>query len=604
MSLFTVFTIIYIQENSIHKSKKNIPESFTKYLNEKVDSEASILGEYMTFIQNMDDVTQKFITSDKKELNNSIKEIYSRLNKNINLTHMYFINTDGSVLLRVHDYAKDKDIVERTTFKKAQESHSAYYGLEFGLKKNYTLRVVKPWYKDGELIGYLELGKEIDKVVDDLSNFLKTHIYMAVKKEIYADAPTFVKEELKQKTQTADYYIAYNTFAIPYQIELILKNVINIEDIELQNRQFFVSKSTLSDVTGKKLGYFVFLSDVSLEHKIMYHSAKLLTIILIIISSVLIVGAYLLIQRKEKSIHLLASKLNKQKEELSHSNTKFQKLFDLQKNIVIMRDKKKLVMANQAMFDFFGIENLNSFLKHYDSICDRFVENDDYFHKAKVPKGKDWAEVIMNFPDNKRIVLMIDNKMETHAFSLSINEFEKGSYVVSFADISNTMIEHKKLQIKVTHDKLTNALNREFFDNNIDLIIEEVKPSRLGVIFCDIDYFKNINDTYGHNRGDIVLKALVKVINKSIRQEDYLIRWGGEEFIILMKIDTVESLKKAVENIRYQIAEQHFDDVGNITASFGCTLLEKEDEIMECIERADKALYVAKENGRNQVQIV
>lgn len=604
MSLFTVFAIIYIQERSIHKSKANTPELFTKYLNEKVDNEAAILREYMTFIQNMDDVTQKFLALDKKELNNSIEEIYNRLNKNINLTHMYFIKTDGSVLLRVHDYEKSNDLIERTTFKKAQELQSIYYGLEFGLKKNYTLRVVKPWYKDGKLIGYLELGKEIDKVVDDLSKFLKTHIYMAVKKDIYTNSPAFVKEELKQKTQTDNYYIAYNTFAIPYQMEAILKNIIKLNDIELQNNKYFVSKSRLSDVSNKDLGYLVFLSDVSLEHTIMYHSAKLLTIILVVVSLIILLGAYILVQRRENSIHFLTSQLSRQKDELSLSSTKFQKLFDLQKNIVIMRDEKKLVMANQAMLDFFGIENLNSFLKHHDSICDRFVENDDYFHKGKVPQGKDWAEVIVNFSDNKRIAVMLNKNMEAHTFSLSVNEFESGSYIVSFADISHTMKEHKKLQLKSTHDKLTNALNREFFDNNINIIVEKAQLSQLGVVMCDIDHFKYVNDTYGHNRGDIVLKQIVNTIKESIRQEDYLIRWGGEEFIILMKVDTVESLKKPVEYIRRQIEKQHFEEVGKVTASFGCTLLIKEETITQCIERADKALYTAKENGRNQVQIV
>lgn len=592
-----------IQEDSIHKSKKNTPELLTRYLNEKVASEAAILGEYITFIQNMDDVTKKFAALDKKGINDSLKEIFERLNKNVNLTHMYFIKPDGRVLLRVHDYEKDNDLIERTTFKKAQESNSLYYGLEFGLKKNYTLRVVKPWYKDGKLIGYLELGKEIDIIIDELSKLLKTHIYMAVKKDIYVNSPEFVKEELKQKTQTTDYFIAYNTFAVPYQMEPILNNIINLNDIELQNHEYFVSKSILSDISGKKLGYLVFLSDITLEHTIMYHSAKLLTIILIVISSFIIIGAYILIQKREKSIHLLASKLNKQKDELSHSNAKFQKLFDLQKNIVIMRDKQKLVMANQAMFDFFGLENLDDFLKYYESICDRFVENEEYFHKEKVPKGRDWAEVIMDYPDNKRIVLMLDNNMESHAFSVSSNKLEDESYVVSFSNISHTMVEHTKLKRKVTHDKLTNALNREFFDNNINLIIEEVKPNRLGVILCDIDYFKNVNDTYGHNCGDIVLKKLVDIIHKSMRQDDYLIRWGGEEFIILMKVDTTKSLKKAVEYIRMQIEKQHFEEVDNITASFGATLYEDKEPIMQCIERSDKALYMAKQNGRNQVQI-
>ncbi len=558
----------------------------------------------MDFIQNMDDVAQQFQAFDKQELNNSIKEIYNRLNKNVNLTHMYFIKTDGSVLLRVHDYEKDSDIVKRETFKKAKELQSLYYGLEFGLKKNYTLRVVKPWFVDGKLIGYLELGKEIDKVIDDISKYLKTYIYLAVKKEIYSVSPKFVKENIKHKIATNDYYIAYNTFTVLSQMESILNNNINLEDIEFQNKDYFVSKTTLSDVSGKDLGYFIFLSDVSLEHSIMFHSAKLLAIVLFVVSSFLVIGAYILIKKREGSINTLTSKLHEQKEELSHFNIKLQKLFDLQKNIIITTDGKKLQMANQAMYDFFGFDDIEDFRKHYNCICDRFVNNDDFFHLGKVPEGQNWIETIKDFSGDKRIVAMLDNNMESYAFSVSVSEVEKGDFIVSFTDISNTIIEHKKLQLKVTHDKLTNALNREFFDNNINLIIEEVKPHRLGVIICDIDHFKNVNDTYGHNRGDIILKEIVTSIKGSIRQEDYLIRWGGEEFIMLMKVDTPDALKKSVEHVRKQIEKQHFEEVGNITASFGATLYQDDEEILECVARADKALYMAKENGRNQVQIV
>jgi diguanylate cyclase (GGDEF)-like protein len=604
MSLLAVFAIVYIQENSINKTKINTPELFTKYLNEKVDSEAAVLAEYINFIQSMDNVTKNFKALDKQGLNSSIEEIYNRLNKNINITHMYFIKTDGSVLLRAHDYEKDADIIDRKTFKRAQMLHSVYYGLEFGLKKNYTLRVVKPWYENGELIGYLELGKEIDKVIDELSKFLKTHIYLAAQKEIYKDAPMFVKEKLKQKKETAQHYIIYNTFEIPDQIESILDNNTNFDDIEFKKQIYFVTKSILSDISNKDLGYFVFLSDVSLEHSIMHQSAILLVIVFLIISTILIIGAFILIKKREKSINQLTSELNEQKEELSSFNTKLQKLFNLQKSIVVITDGKKLQMANMQMYNFFDFDCLEDFLKHYNCICDRFVENDEFFHASNILKEESWPEAIMKLSDNQRIVAMVDKNMDSYAFSVSVNEFEEGNYIVAFSDISSTMIEHKKLQLKVSHDKLTNAFNREFFYKNINSIIEKTKPLRLGVVICDIDHFKDVNDTYGHNRGDIVLKELVDIIHNCIRQEDYLIRWGGEEFIILMKIDTAESLKKPIEYIRQKIEKHYFEEIENITASFGCTLYIEDEDVLNCIERADKALYIAKENGRNQVQII
>ncbi|WP_373004243.1 diguanylate cyclase domain-containing protein [Sulfurimonas sp.] len=604
MALLTVVAIIYIQENSIHKSKESVSKQFTDNLNEKVKVEADIINEYIDFIQSRDEIKNSFLAQDKEELNNSVKSIYNRLNRNVDLTHIYFIKTDGTVLLRVHDYERDKDVIDRVTFKKAKERGSLFYGLEFGPKKNYTLRVVKPWIYDGKIIGYIELGKEIDKIINEVSVSLKSMIYIAVKKEVFSNASEFVKNRLLTKKQTKDYYIVYNTFTIPREMEYILSDNLNHEDITHEGIDYFVSKERLSDVSGKELGYFIFLTDVSLEHSVMYGSIKVLSAILFLLTSIMIIGGYFLIKNRERKIHSLTSKLEKQKTDLSLFNVKLQKLFDLQRNIIIIASGNSVIMANQAMFDFFGFENLSDYLDHHGCICDRFVTNDNFFHLGKVPLGINWINEIKSLPGEKRIVAMLDYNLVSHAFSVSVNEFEEGSFIISFTDISNTMIEHTKLKRKATHDKLTGALNREFFDNNIQSIIKDAQPKKLGFVLCDIDHFKSVNDTYGHNRGDTVLKDFTTIISDSIRDTDYLIRWGGEEFIVLMKVNSIDSLKKATEHIRQRIENHHFEEVDNITASFGITLYIQNEEIIDTLERVDKALYKAKDNGRNQVQII
>jgi hypothetical protein len=165
---------------------------------------------------------------------------------------MYFIKTDGTVLLRVHDSQRDKDLIDRVTFKKAKETESIFYGLEFGPKKNYTLRVVKPWIVDGNIIGYIELGKEVDKSISDISISLKSMIYIAVKKEVYKDASEFVKEKLLKISQTKNYYIVYNTFSIPKEMPYILNDTLVHEDISHEGLEYFTSKEKLLDVSGVK----------------------------------------------------------------------------------------------------------------------------------------------------------------------------------------------------------------------------------------------------------------------------------------------------------------------------------------------------------------
>lgn len=604
MSVLTIYSMVYMQENTLHKSKASTTDQFKRFLDNKVDKEAAAISEFIRFIQNRDDIAQLFEIGDKQSLYKAVKGIYKDLKQNIELTHMYFIKPEGKVLLRVHDHKRDLDIVKRKTFLKAKEKQSLFYGLEFGVKKNYTLRVVTPWVVDGRVIGYLELGKEIDKIIDEYAGLLNIQVYLAVKKGLYSNASKFVKENLMRNVETREHYIVYQTFDVPDQMGSILNGTIVGEDITFQEREYSVSKEILSDVSDNELGYFVFLDDVTMEHDIIFGSVKVFTGILIIAEILLFVFGFMLINKKEKDIYILTSELNTQKEDLGRFNVKLQKLFDLQKNIVLLSDGKQMLMANQAMYDYFGLDDLEEFLSHYSCICERFVENDNFFHLGKVPEEELWVETIQRLPAEQRIVAMLDDELSTHVFSVALNQFDKSDNIISFTDISSTMLEQVKLLRKVTHDKLTGALNREFLENNIIEIIEEAKLKNLGVILADIDYFKRVNDTYGHNRGDEVLKQFVMTIETAIRHTDYLVRWGGEEFIILMRVDSVESLKKATEHICLTIENDHFEEVGNITSSFGVTIYLEGEGIYESIERADQALYQAKENGRNQVRII
>ncbi len=161
------------------------------------------------------------------------------------------------------------------------------------------------------------------------------------------------------------------------------------------------------------------------------------------------------------------------------------------------------------------------------------------------------------------------------------------------------------LEIQASTDPLTGVFNRLKFNN---LFTEEFKKSKkdgnpLSIILMDIDHFKSINDTYGHQIGDSVLKEVTKVVKINKKGSDVFARWGGEEFIILA-IDThLEGAKILAEHIRNKIETHMFYEVERVTISFGVSILKNEKNIDELIEKADKALYKAKQNGRNRIEI-
>jgi diguanylate cyclase (GGDEF)-like protein/PAS domain S-box-containing protein len=181
--------------------------------------------------------------------------------------------------------------------------------------------------------------------------------------------------------------------------------------------------------------------------------------------------------------------------------------------------------------------------------------------------------------------------------------------VVSINGLVYDITERKRKEDKFSQlagtDPLTGAFNRTKFDEIIIMEMERAKRFHhpLSFAMMDIDHFKQINDTHGHIVGDSVLKAISELIKKSIRKTDYLIRWGGEEFMIISPETILESAKLVAERTRKAMEHQGFDKVGKVTGSFGVTEFRQVDGVDDIIKRADDALYKAKSKGRNRVEI-
>jgi diguanylate cyclase (GGDEF)-like protein len=165
-------------------------------------------------------------------------------------------------------------------------------------------------------------------------------------------------------------------------------------------------------------------------------------------------------------------------------------------------------------------------------------------------------------------------------------------------------------------DTLTGLRNRKTFDENIGKILGNI--ARLGsdgsgqrrrprdgyqhwLAVVDVDHFKRINDQFGHLYGDEVLLLLARIMRQSFRQQDKLFRFGGEEFVIVLRAASEKEVRSALERFRRAIEAYDFPQIGQVTASIGFTMIKADDTIPEIVGRADEALYVAKESGRNQL---
>ena len=170
-------------------------------------------------------------------------------------------------------------------------------------------------------------------------------------------------------------------------------------------------------------------------------------------------------------------------------------------------------------------------------------------------------------------------------------------------DMTERKTIEKKLEYVAQTDALTGLYNRLRFDDIVqrEIALGKRQDTYLSIIYMDIDFFKNINDSCGHDTGDIILKEIALIIRDVLRVSDYPFRWGGEEFVIVCPNTTQKDGKILAERLRERIAQNNFSIVKKVTVSIGITQYHDGESIDEMIKRADQALYQAKENGRNQV---
>ncbi|MDD5118012.1 MAG: diguanylate cyclase [Sulfuricurvum sp.] len=179
---------------------------------------------------------------------------------------------------------------------------------------------------------------------------------------------------------------------------------------------------------------------------------------------------------------------------------------------------------------------------------------------------------------------------------------ENGS-ITSFMSVGTDHTAKKELEALAMVDKLTHLYNRRKMDECLYIEVEKSKRynKALSLIMIDIDYFKKVNDTYGHQTGDAVLQEVAELISNNTRKIDCCARYGGEEFLIMCPETSKEGAMTLAEQIRHTIENYTFDTVKHLTISLGVSTYDNNDEMMTLIKKCDEALYTAKHQGRNRV---
>jgi len=271
-------------------------------------------------------------------------------------------------------------------------------------------------------------------------------------------------------------------------------------------------------------------------------------------------------------------------------------------NITILYENNKIVFINSIGLEFFSVSSVKEFNSTYVDISQLFLPDENCIDKHTY--GKKWFDIIKNNNSNYiRVKLFSKRDKMNYYFNINISKLKNNNYLLSFNDI--TKLESERLIIKkeAEYDPLTEVYNRVKFNKVLQDMIYKANryDFKFSIILLDIDHFKSINDTYGHNIGDKVLIELSRLINMCLRDNDILARWGGEEFVILSESTSIKEASKFALRLKNIVNEYSFTEVGKVTGSFGVTEFKIGDTQSLLFERVDKALYEAKHNGRNQV---
>lgn len=305
---------------------------------------------------------------------------------------------------------------------------------------------------------------------------------------------------------------------------------------------------------------------------------------------------------KKKLIELNLSLESKIEQEIN----KIKSILDAQDNIIIVTNKEEITNVNKKFLDFFGIDDFNKFIKSKKDIFNFFKEEFGFISKEQISKQESWIKYIKELDEIDRIVKIKDALAEEKIFAINVDYYENKEdyYVFSLTDITKLKEKSNLFEYQASHDKLTGLFNRNKFD---EVYSKEVKRSKrynneLSMIIFDIDDFKMVNDNYSHQIGDDVLKEIAKIIQNGVREQDINVRWGGEEFLILLPQTNLEGAVIVASKIRIAIKEHLFSNKDlRITASFGVSQLLSEDTETTFISRGDNLLYEAKKTGKDKV---
>ncbi len=623
-----------------HSYDSQLSKSFADAL--KV--EAKHLEAFIYLIQKNPALDALFLKQDRGALVNETTKLFSDLKREHRVTHFYFMDTDGEVFLRVHSPQKYGDQIKRKTFVEAKRTGEIASGIEFGTLGQFVLRVVLPWKVDGQIIGYIELGEEIDHILDALAYNNNFGLVLAVDKEFIVNHGLLESDYFKIRkvdfNQGDTELLVYRTIkSISRELREAVSNFSEIGPrfVLDGDRTFIFSQVPIADVGGELVGSLSYVVD---ETEMMDQQNNIVRDLGVLVCGFgLLICAFYFVysgflreylidvfsrlqveisdrKKAEKSLmenkSLLEDMVKERDDNLDESRRRYKALFDKTADALLIIEGNEFVDCNQATLDMLGFDSKEELYQAHPSVFSPDVQPDgqlstekaDLMMKTALQNGSHRFEW-----DHKR---KNGEVFPVEVLLTAIPYQDKQLLHVVWRDISDRKKAAEEIEFQALYDSLTSLPNRRLlFDRlNQSLVAAREHNYVNALLFVDIDRFKTINDTLGHSVGDALLIESANRIQECLTREDTASRFGGDEFVILLRhvgenketgsfnAEKMASRIMKALSVPLYLQEQEF----HITVSVGIALFpSREQSVDDIIKHADTAMYSAKEAGRNRI---
>ena len=316
-----------------------------------------------------------------------------------------------------------------------------------------------------------------------------------------------------------------------------------------------------------------------------------------------------LMRKQMLSNEFLTLKVQERTKQINETKDLLQNVLDADASLMMVSSGTEVILLNKTALHFMGVNTLEEYREKYEHISDVFKEVEDEDYLRRYMGEEHWIDYVQRIQKHKTIKVVItrdghDRHLKVHSKEITVNAQQ--IHIIIFDDITKELETINSIKEEATRDPLTGLFNRGKFNSVLtqEIALSNSTNTSLSIIFLDIDYFKNVNDTYGHDVGDDVLVSLAKLLNSVIRAGDFVSRWGGEEFVITLKATNASQAAIVAEKLRAIVSKYNFEGIGQQTISLGVTEYKDKEAEKEFIKRVDTALYEAKNSGRNRVVIL